>query len=72
MRCIAQDSLAQVEGSTIHGIDICHQIARLRVGRSLPDVEVHMIMQLLAQNVRSYEQVVEVRGGTGTETGHCF
>jgi len=54
-----------MEGSTIHGIDICHQIARLRLGRSLPDVEVHMIMQLLAHGVRSYEQVVEVRGELG-------
>lgn len=59
--CVVQDSRAQVEGSTIHGIDINHQVARLRQGRSLPDAEVHMIMQLLSQKVRSYEQVIEVR-----------
>lgn len=55
-----QDFQTRVESSVIRGIDLGYQIARLRLGRFVPDAEVQMIIQTLSNNVRTYEQVVEV------------
>lgn len=41
--------------------DVQHQVARLRVGKSMSDQEAERIFSALAQGVRTYEQVVEVR-----------
>lgn len=45
---------------TIRGFDLSHQLCRLRLTKNLPDSEVELIVRTIAENVRSYEQVVEV------------
>ncbi|EKM80927.1 hypothetical protein AGABI1DRAFT_71556 [Agaricus bisporus var. burnettii JB137-S8] len=47
-------------GSSIKGFDVAHQLARLRYGKNLADTEVLAIMRTLADNVRTYEQIVEL------------
>lgn len=44
----------------IQGIDVLHQLYRLRHTKNMPDAEVELIMRTFADNVQSYEQVVEV------------
>lgn len=45
---------------TIRGFDLLHQLTRLRIVKNLSDSEVELIVRTLADNVRTYEQVVEV------------
>ena len=44
----------------IQGFDVLHQFYRLRHTKNIPNAEVELIMRALAENVQSYEQVVEV------------
>ncbi|KAI6040901.1 docking domain of Afi1 for Arf3 in vesicle trafficking-domain-containing protein [Pisolithus marmoratus] len=53
----------------LRGFDLTHQLSRLRFGRNLPDVEVELIMRKIAENVRSYEQVVELLANTPLHLG---
>jgi len=49
------------ESNPIQGFDLEHQILRLRNGRNVSDGEVALILKTICENVRSYDQVVEVR-----------
>lgn len=55
--------------SAIKGFDLTHQLSRLRFGKNLPDVEVESIMRKIAENVRSYEQVIELLAHTPLHLG---
>jgi hypothetical protein len=44
----------------IQGFDLAHQLSRLRLARNLGDSEAELIVRTIAENVRSYEHVVEV------------
>jgi hypothetical protein len=44
----------------IQGVDVYHQLSRLRHGKNLPDAEVELMMRTFAENLQSYDQVVEV------------
>lgn len=46
--------------SAIKGFDVLHQLFRLRHAKNMSDLEATIIMRTLADNVKSYEQVVEV------------
>lgn len=46
--------------NAIKGFDVVHQLFRLRHTKNMTDTEVLVIMRTLADNVKSYEQVVEV------------
>lgn len=59
MVAFLQDFQTHIEECSIRGADLYYQILRLRVGRYLPDAEVHLIMDYLANTVQTYEQVVE-------------
>lgn len=41
-------------------MDVQHQIARLRYAKAVPDTEMDLIMHSLYEDVRTYEQIVEV------------
>ncbi|KAJ7646576.1 docking domain of Afi1 for Arf3 in vesicle trafficking-domain-containing protein [Roridomyces roridus] len=44
----------------IQGFDVTHQLFRLRNAKSASDAEVSTIMRALAENVKTYDQVVEL------------
>lgn len=44
----------------IQGVDIYHQLSRLRHGKNMPDAEVELMMRTFAENLQNYDQVVEV------------
>ncbi|EJC99276.1 spindle pole body interacting protein [Fomitiporia mediterranea MF3/22] len=44
----------------IQGFDVLHQIVRLKTAKSISDTEVELIMRSLAENVQTYDQVVEL------------
>ncbi|KAJ7233911.1 docking domain of Afi1 for Arf3 in vesicle trafficking-domain-containing protein [Mycena rebaudengoi] len=46
--------------NAIQGFDVAHQLFRLRNAKSLSDAEVSSIMRTLAENVKTYDQVVEL------------
>ncbi|KAL9711825.1 hypothetical protein Ac2012v2_004898 [Leucoagaricus gongylophorus] len=46
--------------SAIRGFDVLHQLFRIRNGKNLADSEVLAIMRAFADNVKNYEQVVEL------------
>ncbi|KAF7315952.1 Protein mesA [Mycena indigotica] len=45
---------------TIQGFDVAHQLFRIRNAKYLSDAEMIAIMRALSDNVKSYEQVVEL------------
>lgn len=55
-----QDHEKLVANSAIKGFDVLHQLVRVRHAKNLADAEILAIMRALADNVRTYEQVVEV------------
>lgn len=55
-----QDFQEALEMDAIQGIDLAHQLHRLRMTKNISDAEVELMMRSLAENVQSYEQVVEV------------
>ncbi|KAJ7090911.1 mesa protein [Mycena belliarum] len=44
----------------IQGFDVAHQLFRLRNARSLSEAEVQVIIRALAENVKTYDQVIEL------------
>jgi len=44
----------------IQGFDLVHQLSRLRLAKNLTDSEAELIVRTISENVRSYEQVIEV------------
>ncbi|KAG7098250.1 hypothetical protein E1B28_000212 [Marasmius oreades] len=44
----------------IRGFDVLHQLLRLRHAKHMTDSEMYLIMKTLEENVRTYEQVVEL------------
>ncbi|KAJ6456380.1 stabilization of polarity axis-domain-containing protein [Mycena sanguinolenta] len=44
----------------IQGFDVSHQLFRMRNARTMSDVEVSVIMRTLAENIKTYDQVVEL------------
>ncbi|KAI3602752.1 spindle pole body interacting protein [Moniliophthora roreri] len=46
--------------SPIRGFDVVHQIFRLRHAKLMSDAEAYLIMRTLADNVKTYDQVVEL------------
>lgn len=54
------DFQASLASDSIKGIDLLHQLHRLRITKNLPDAEVELMMRSLAENLQSYEQVVEL------------
>ena len=46
--------------SAIQGFDVLHQLMRLRFSKNISDAEVELIMRTIAENVKTYEQVIEV------------
>ncbi|KAF9258849.1 mesa protein [Marasmius fiardii PR-910] len=44
----------------VRGFDVLHQLLRLRHAKHMTDSETYLIMKTLEENVRTYEQVVEL------------
>ncbi|KAF5355050.1 hypothetical protein D9756_005243 [Leucocoprinus leucothites] len=57
--CVA-DHEKFAASSAIRGFDVLHQLSRVRHGKNLADTEALAIMRTLADNVKTYEQVVEL------------
>ncbi|KXN90637.1 Protein mesA [Leucoagaricus sp. SymC.cos] len=57
--CIA-DYETLSASSAIRGFDVLHQLFRVRHGKNMADSEILAIMRALADNVKTYEQVVEL------------
>ncbi|KAF8629141.1 hypothetical protein AX17_005727 [Amanita inopinata Kibby_2008] len=75
--CVA-DFCRHQTASTIKGIDVLYQVLRLKNGKNIADAEVSTITRMLADNVRTYEQVVELLaylvpyGGGLMHLGFCL
>ncbi|EKM58113.1 uncharacterized protein PHACADRAFT_139764 [Phanerochaete carnosa HHB-10118-sp] len=48
------------ENSPIQGVDVSHQLWRLRHAKRMPDNEVELIMRTLAETVQAYDPVTEL------------
>ncbi|KAG6920236.1 hypothetical protein DXG01_005005 [Tephrocybe rancida] len=57
--CVADFAKFQAN-SAIKGFDVLHQLIRLRHGKTLTDAEATLIMRTFADNIKSYEQTVEL------------
>ncbi|KAF8070707.1 docking domain of Afi1 for Arf3 in vesicle trafficking-domain-containing protein [Lyophyllum atratum] len=57
--CVADVAKFQTN-SAIKGFDVLHQLFRLRHAKTMPDSEASTIMRTFADNVKTYEQVVEL------------
>jgi hypothetical protein len=55
-----QDFAKNRAGSAFEGVDVAHQLWRLRHARNMPDVEVELILRTFAEQLTSYTPVVEV------------
>lgn len=55
-----QDFVKMQASSPIPGVDVNHQLWRLRHSRVMLDGEVEAIMRMLVENVQTYDQVTEV------------
>lgn len=55
-----QDFARQLSSSSIKGVDVLHQVLRLKSTKTVTDAEVYGIMRALADNTKTYEQVIEV------------
>jgi len=44
----------------VQGVDVYHQLSRLRHGKNLSDMEVELMMRTFAENLQNYDQVVEM------------
>ncbi|PFH46608.1 hypothetical protein AMATHDRAFT_69501 [Amanita thiersii Skay4041] len=54
------DFARQQATSAIQGLDVLHQVLRLRNSKNISEAEVIAILRTFADNVKSYEQVVEL------------
>jgi len=57
---LSKDFQKSLVTDAIHGVDIYHQLSRLRHGKNLADAEVELMMRTFAENLQNYDQVVEV------------
>jgi len=64
---LLKDFQRSLATDAIQGVDIYHQLSRLRHGKNLPDAEVELMMRTFAENLQSYDQVVEV-GALGKDS----
>lgn len=62
---LLKDFQKSLTTDAIQGVDIYHQLSRLRHGKNLPDAEVELMIRTFAENLQNYDQVVEV-GVPGT------
>jgi hypothetical protein len=46
----------------MQGVDIAHQLWRLRHSKRMPDTEAMLIYHTIAENAQSYDQITEVCG----------
>lgn len=60
MRRRRQDFAKSLSFNTIRGFDVVHQLQRLRHGKNMSDRETECIMRNIADNLYTYEQVIEV------------
>lgn len=59
---LSKDFQKSLTTDAIQGVDIYHQLLRLRHGKHLADTEVELMMRTFAENLQSYDQVIEVGG----------
>jgi hypothetical protein len=59
---LPKDFHKSLKTDAIQGVDIHHQLSRLRHGKNLPDAEVELMMRTFAENLQNYDQVIEVGG----------
>jgi hypothetical protein len=57
---LPQDFQKSLTTDAIQGVDIYHQLSRLRHGKNIPDAEVELMMRTFAENLQTYDQVIEV------------
>lgn len=57
---LLKDFQKSLASDAIQGVDIYHQLSRLRHGKNLPDAEVELMIRTFAENLQNYDQVVEV------------
>jgi len=75
--CVTDFSRQQAS-CAIKDLDVLYQVLRLKNSRNLPDAEVSAITRALADNVKTYEQVVEFlaylvpHGGGLVHLGFCL
>jgi hypothetical protein len=55
-----QDYTKYQSNSALKGFDLVHQIFRLRYTKKMLDAEALAIMRTFANNVKTYDQIVEV------------
>ena len=55
-----QDFARQQASGSIKSIDVLHQVLRLKNSKNISDSEVYLILRTLADNTKTYEQVIEV------------
>ncbi|KAI5121699.1 hypothetical protein M0805_002092 [Coniferiporia weirii] len=56
----ASDFQTALISKPIQGFDLYHQLVRLKIAKNMHDQEVELIMRTLAENVQTYDQVVEL------------
>ena len=56
---LTQDFERYQATKAIKGVDILHQLFRLRHAKGMPDAEVDLIMRVITENLQSYDQVIE-------------
>ncbi|TFY69315.1 hypothetical protein EVG20_g3200 [Dentipellis fragilis] len=55
-----QDFERSLRTNALQGFDVMHQLWRLRHAKNMNDLEVELIMRSMAENVQTYDQVVEL------------
>ncbi|KAF8345805.1 stabilization of polarity axis-domain-containing protein, partial [Amanita rubescens] len=72
------DFARQLSSSSIKGVDVLHQVLRLKNAKNISDAEVYVIMRTLADNTKTYGQVIELLsylvpyGGGLAHLGFCL
>ncbi|EGO29734.1 hypothetical protein SERLADRAFT_365750 [Serpula lacrymans var. lacrymans S7.9] len=66
--CVADFRKSQ-STNAIQGFDLLHQMFRLRQAKSIADAEVELIVRTISENMRSYDQVVELLAYAPPHTG---
>jgi hypothetical protein len=57
---LQQDFQRAQATNSFKGFDVLHQLFRLRYAKNISDDEVEVIMRTIAENVQTYDQVIEV------------
>ena len=70
-RLYRNDEAIRERNRAITGFDLHHQLGRLRRARKMTASECELIFSTIARSVRSSEQIIEVRKGSGTERVSC-